>query len=166
MMQRRELPDGWDAGIPSFEADEGKGVATRKASNKVQNAIAERVPWLIAGSADLTDSTSVRLTFDGVENFEPGAYDGRWPHVHFEVYASLDDATAAGSKLLTSQIALPEDTCNEVYATSGYETSVSNMARTSLQRDMVFADSYAQELGTISGTVGEDDLMVTLAVGV
>jgi len=70
-MQRRKLPDGWDAAIPSFEPDEEKGLATRKASNKVENAIAERVPWLIAGSADLTDSTSVRLTFDGAENFEP-----------------------------------------------------------------------------------------------
>ncbi|HET8639664.1 MAG TPA: transketolase, partial [Solirubrobacterales bacterium] len=60
-IQRRELPGGWDAGIPSFEADEEKGLATRKASNKVQNAIAARLPWLLAGSADLTDSTSVRL---------------------------------------------------------------------------------------------------------
>ena len=63
-MQRRELPEGWDADIPSFEPDE-KGIATRKASNKVQNAIAEQVPWLLAGSADLTDSTSVGLDFDG-----------------------------------------------------------------------------------------------------
>ena len=59
-MQRRELPDGWDRDIPSFDADE-KGIATRKASNQVQNAIAEHVPWLLSGSADLTDSTSVRL---------------------------------------------------------------------------------------------------------
>jgi transketolase len=83
MMQRRELPDGWDAGIPSFEADEEKGLATRKASNKVENAIGERVPWLIAGSADLTDSTSVRLTFDGATNFEPGSYGGR--QIHFGI---------------------------------------------------------------------------------
>ncbi|HEX5610431.1 MAG TPA: transketolase [Solirubrobacterales bacterium] len=80
MMQRRELPDGWDADLPSFEADEEKGLATRKASNKVQNAIAERVPWLISGSADLTDSTSVRLSFDGVTNFEPGEFGGRQVH--------------------------------------------------------------------------------------
>src|SRR5829696_7229089 len=63
--QRRALPDGWDAAIPSFDAD-AKGIATRKASNKVQNAIGERLPWLMAGSADLTDSTSVRFGFDGV----------------------------------------------------------------------------------------------------
>ena len=83
MMQRRELPDGWDARLPSFEADEEKGLATRKASNKVENAIAERVPWLIAGSADLTDSTSVRLNFDGATNFEPGSFGGR--QIHFGI---------------------------------------------------------------------------------
>ncbi len=75
--QKRALPEGWDAGIPSFEPDE-KGIATRKASKEVENAIAERVPWLLAGSADLTDSTSVRI--DGAAGFEPGAYDGRQLH--------------------------------------------------------------------------------------
>jgi transketolase len=83
MMQRRELPDGWDSAIPSFDADEAKGLATRKASNKVQNAIAEQVPWMLSGSADLTDSTSVRLNFDGAVNFEPGSFDGR--QIHFGI---------------------------------------------------------------------------------
>ena len=78
-MQRRALPEGWDAEIPSFEADE-KGLATRKASQQVQNAIAARLPWLLAGSADLTDSTSVRLKIDGAVDFEPGAYEGRQLH--------------------------------------------------------------------------------------
>jgi transketolase len=77
--QRRELPEGWDSQIPSFDSD-AKGIATRKASQKVENAIGERLPWLLAGSADLTDSTSVRLSFDGAEDFEPGAYDGRQLH--------------------------------------------------------------------------------------
>ena len=78
-MQKRELPEGWDAAIPSFDADE-KGIATRKASNQVQNAIGERLPWLLAGSADLTDSTSVRFGFDGAADFEPGSFDGRQLH--------------------------------------------------------------------------------------
>jgi transketolase len=80
-MQRRELPAGWDADVPSFEADE-KGIATRKASNAVQNAIAARLPWLLAGSADLTDSTSVRLALDGDgdEELEPPNYGGRQLH--------------------------------------------------------------------------------------
>jgi transketolase len=77
--QKRELPEGWDAAIPSFDADE-KGIATRKASQKVENAIGENLPWLLAGSADLTDSTSVRLGFDGAEDLEPGTYDGRQLH--------------------------------------------------------------------------------------
>jgi transketolase len=83
MMQRRGLPDDWDADLPSFEADEEKGLATRKASNKVQNAIAERVPWLLAGSCDLTDSTSVRLSADDTAQFEPGSYEGR--QIHFGI---------------------------------------------------------------------------------
>ncbi|HEX6228068.1 MAG TPA: transketolase [Solirubrobacterales bacterium] len=76
---KRELPDGWDADIPSFDPDE-KGLATRKASNEVENAIAANVPWLLAGSADLTDSTSVRLELAGAADFEPGAYEGRQLH--------------------------------------------------------------------------------------
>jgi transketolase len=97
MMQRRQLPDGWDAEIPSFEADEEKGLATRKASNKVENAIGERLPWLLAGSADLTDSTSVRLDFDGVENFEPGSYGGR--QIHFGIREHAAAAACSGLSL-------------------------------------------------------------------
>jgi transketolase len=89
LMQHRRLPDDWDAAIPSFEADEEKGLATRKASNKVENAIAEKVPWLISGSADLTDSTSVRLTFDGAENFEPGSFSGRQVHYGIREHAAV-----------------------------------------------------------------------------
>ncbi len=89
LMQRRGLPEGWDEAIPTFEADEDGGLATRKASNKVENAIAERVPWLIAGSADLTDSTSVRLTFDGVTDFEPGVFNGRQLHFGIREHAAV-----------------------------------------------------------------------------
>ncbi len=84
-MQRRELPEGWDTDLPSFDADD-KGIATRKASNKVENAIAERVPWLLAGSADLTGSTSVGL--DGEENFEPESRAGRQIHLGIREHGS------------------------------------------------------------------------------
>jgi transketolase len=97
MMQRRKLPSDWDSSLPSFEADEEKGLATRKASNKVQNAISERVPWMLAGSADLTDSTSVRLGFDGVAQFEPGSYDGR--QVHFGIRENAAAAVCSGLSL-------------------------------------------------------------------
>jgi transketolase len=78
-MQRRELPDGWDAEIPSFDPSDGD-MATRKASNAVENAVAERIPWMLAGSADLTDSTSVRLKFEDATDFEPGQRLGRQLH--------------------------------------------------------------------------------------
>jgi transketolase len=94
--QKRELPDGWDAEIPSFDAD-AEGIATRKASQQVENAIAARLPWLLAGSADLTDSTSVRLNFDGAADFEPGAYDGR--QLHFGIREHESAAICNGLSL-------------------------------------------------------------------
>ncbi len=78
-MQRRELPDGWDADVPSFDPDE-KGIATRKAAQKVLNAIAPRVPWLVSGSADLTGSASSGLDFDGAGTFSPEDRAGRTLH--------------------------------------------------------------------------------------
>ena len=71
-MQRRELPEGWDATLPAFAAD-AKGLATREASSKVLNAIAANVPWLLGGAADLSPSTKTQLTFDGAGIFEPDA---------------------------------------------------------------------------------------------
>jgi transketolase len=94
--QRRDLPAGWDAEIPSFDAD-AKGIATRKASQQVENAIAARLPWLLVGSADLTDSTSVRLSFDGAEDFEPGAYNGR--QLHFGIREHESAAISNGLSL-------------------------------------------------------------------
>ncbi len=81
-MQKRELPRGWDAEIPTFPADP-KGMAGRDASGKVENAIAKRVPWLIGGSADLAPSTKTRLTIDGAGDFEAGSYAGR--NFHFGI---------------------------------------------------------------------------------
>jgi len=106
---------------------------------------------------------------DGIIEFTsvfPACYDGRWPHIHFEVYPSLDLATSSGNKIATSQIALPEETCAAVYATSGYESSVSALSRVSLATDMVFADDGGvHEIGTVSGSIA-DGLTVELAVGV
>jgi protocatechuate 3,4-dioxygenase beta subunit len=92
-----------------------------------------------------------RVTFSTIF---PGAYSGRWPHIHFEVYPSLAEATSAGSTLVTSQLALPEDACNLVYATEGYSESVRTMAQTSLESDNVFGDGYDEQLATVSGDVG------------
>jgi protocatechuate 3,4-dioxygenase beta subunit len=83
----------------------------------------------------------------------PAAYSGRWPHIHFEVYADLPGATSAGEPLTTSQLALPEDVCAAVYATDGYEASVRNLAQTSLSGDMVFSDGWDAQLATVTGEV-------------
>ena len=85
----------------------------------------------------------------------PGCYPGRWPHIHFEVYGSLDDATAATSITNTSQLAFAKDVCDTVYATDGYSQSVSNLSRLSLETDMIFSDGYDQQLATVKGSVDE-----------
>jgi protocatechuate 3,4-dioxygenase beta subunit len=83
----------------------------------------------------------------------PAAYAGRWPHIHFEVFPSLTTALESGTKLATSQIALPEDTCTLVFATEGYSQSVSNMAKSSLKSDNVFSDGWSLQTPTVSGDV-------------
>jgi transketolase len=81
-MQHRELPDGWDKSLPVFPAD-AKGLATRESAGKVLNAVAENVPWMVGGSADLAGSDRTRLKFDGAGDFQAGNYGGR--NLHFGV---------------------------------------------------------------------------------
>ena len=105
---------------------------------------------------------------DGTVTFTsiyPAAYSGRWPHIHFEVYPSLADATRASGKLRTSQVALPEKPSKLVYATDGYDASLGNLAQTSLQTDMVFSDGWSLQLGKVRGDV-DTGMTVTLNVPV
>ena len=81
-MQQRALPDGWDKNLPAFPADP-KGIATRESSGKVLNVLAQNIPWLIGGSADLAKSNKTNLTFDGARDFFPDEYAGR--NIHFGV---------------------------------------------------------------------------------
>jgi transketolase len=81
-MQRRDLPDGWDKNLPTFPADP-KGVATRESSGKVLNIVAQNVPWLIGGAADLATSNKTDLKFEGAGVFKVGNYGGR--NLHFGV---------------------------------------------------------------------------------
>jgi transketolase len=81
-MLRRELPDGWDRGLPAFAAG-GKGMATRDASGQALNALAKNVPWLLGGSADLGPSCKTRLTFAGVGDFSAEDRSGR--NLHFGI---------------------------------------------------------------------------------
>ena len=85
----------------------------------------------------------------------PGCYSSRWPHMHFEVYESLESATSASNKLRTSQLALPQDVCETVYATDGYEESVGNLAQISLESDNIFSDGYSLQMATVTGSVEE-----------
>jgi len=86
----------------------------------------------------------------------PAAYSGRWPHIHFEVYPTLEDATSASNRLRTSQLALPEDVCLDVYENAeGYEQSVTNVQQTSLETDNVFSDGYSLQLAKVTGSVDE-----------
>lgn len=95
----------------------------------------------------------------------PACYAGRWPHIHFEVFPSLTAATNVANKIATSQLALPKATCDLVYATSGYQSSITNLSQVSLASDMVFSDGSSLELATITGSVASS-LTATLTVAV
>lgn len=83
----------------------------------------------------------------------PGAYAGRWPHIHFEIYESAESATNGTGKLRTTQLALPEDVSQKVYATDGYDQSTRNLEQTSLEGDNVFSDGYRLQLAKVTGDV-------------
>lgn len=85
----------------------------------------------------------------------PGCYAGRWPHAHFEVYASLEEATAGSSATKTSQLALPQGDCEAVYSDTRYGNSAANLSRLSLSTDMVFADGWTHQLATMTGSPAE-----------
>ena len=97
--------------------------------------------------ADANGQVTFRTVF-------PGAYSGRWPHIHFEVFESMDNATAAGQVLAVSQIALTDAACKDVYASAGYEASARNFPRTTLKSDNVFGDDGGiYQLATMTGSV-------------
>jgi len=81
----------------------------------------------------------------------PSAYDGRWPHIHFEIFKDIAAATATGSKVRTTQLTLPEDACKIVYADTRYSASVANMARTTLAGDNVVRDGTSLQMATVTG---------------
>ncbi|WP_433367447.1 intradiol ring-cleavage dioxygenase [Actinoplanes sp. CA-142083] len=99
----------------------------------------------------VTDATGT-VTFTSIF---PACYSGRWPHIHYEVYSSLANATSGDGPIVkTSQIAIPEAAADLVYATDGYSQSVSNLSQVSLATDNVFGDdSAARELATVAGDV-------------
>ncbi|MFB9074041.1 intradiol ring-cleavage dioxygenase [Citricoccus parietis] len=94
---------------------------------------------------------------DGTVTFTtifPGCYTGRWPHIHFEVFPDLDSITDATNAVLTSQIAMTEESSSGVFALEAYAGSAENLAQITLASDNVFSDdSAAQQLGTTIGSV-------------
>ncbi|MCC7217459.1 MAG: transketolase [Burkholderiales bacterium] len=95
-MQRRDLPDGWDRGLPVFPAD-ATGIAGRDASGQVLNALAQSIPWFMGGSADLGPSNKTTLKFDGAGDFQPGTPSGR--NFHFGIREHAMAAVVNGMAL-------------------------------------------------------------------
>jgi len=85
-MQRRELPAGWDQNLPSFPADP-KGIAGREASGKVLNVLAQNIPWLLGGSADLAPSNKTALTYQGAGSFQAESPGGKNLHYGIREHA-------------------------------------------------------------------------------
>ena len=95
-IQRRDLPEGWEAALPTFAADP-KGIASRESSGQVLNALARAVPWLLGGSADLSPSTKTNLTFSGAGDFQADDRSGR--NLHFGIREHAAAAIANGMAL-------------------------------------------------------------------
>jgi transketolase len=96
LMQKRQLPTGWDSKLPVFPADP-KGLAGREASGKVLNVLAQNIPWLMGGSADLGPSNKTLLGFEGAGHFEPGNYSGR--NMHYGIREHAMGAVVNGMSL-------------------------------------------------------------------
>jgi len=111
----------------------------------------------------VTSSTG-KVTFTTIF---PGCYSGRWPHIHFEIYSSVAQAIAGTNSVKTSQLALPEATCREVYAqTALYPGSVANLNQVSLTSDNVFGnDGGVLQIPSVAGGIAAG-YTATLEVGI
>lgn len=95
----------------------------------------------------VTDSLG-QVTFTTIV---PACYAGRYPHLHFEVFANLASATTGHNAVLTSQLAVPADVCNAVFnGVSGYRQSITNFAQVSLATDNVFGDNTAAQIAAMT----------------
>jgi protocatechuate 3,4-dioxygenase beta subunit len=115
-------------------------------------------------SADIADQNYLRgvqvTNGKGRASFTsiyPGCYSGRWPHIHFEVYADRSAATNGGTPIATSQIAMPRQASMHVYRNAkGYSASVTNLDQVSLSSDDVFGNEGGiHQLGTVTGSIAD-----------
>jgi protocatechuate 3,4-dioxygenase beta subunit len=87
----------------------------------------------------------------------PGCYDGRWPHIHFEVFKTIESAVSGDKSLLISQFAIPQATASAVYAVDArYATSTANLGNVSIAKDMVFGDNTAEQIAAQTLTMMGD----------
>jgi protocatechuate 3,4-dioxygenase beta subunit len=142
------------AAVYAWHCDQGGNYSLYSTAVTEQNYLRGIQPTDDSGTATFT-------------SIYPACYSGRWPHIHFEVYASVQHATSgAGPIVKTSQIALPEDVSDAVYATDGYARSVTNMKQVTLATDNVFGDDQAvTELATVTGSVA-DGYRATLTISI
>jgi transketolase len=96
LIQRRDLPTGWDRDLPVFPADP-KGIAGRDASGEVLNRLAQNIPWFLGGSADLGPSNKTTLKYEGAGDFQAGNYHGK--NLHFGIREHAMAATVNGLSL-------------------------------------------------------------------
>src|SRR6516164_9009267 len=82
LMEKRELPTGWDRNLPVFPSDP-KGLAGRDASGKTLNVLAQNIPWFLGGSADLGPSNKTTLTYAGAGDFQADSPEGK--NLHFGI---------------------------------------------------------------------------------
>jgi protocatechuate 3,4-dioxygenase beta subunit len=88
-------------------------------------------------------------------SYYPACYSGRWPHIHYEVYPSIDSITNSSNKIATSQLAMLDEINKVVFAESLYSGSLSSYAQVSLASDMVFSDGTTNEVPTVTGSVAD-----------
>jgi protocatechuate 3,4-dioxygenase beta subunit len=94
----------------------------------------------------------------------PGCYEGRYPHIHMELFSTLAKATASSPNVKTTEIALPTEACGAVYATGGYEVSAKNFAKTKLSSDIIFFDGSKLQVPNMTGNL-TDGFVASLTLG-
>jgi protocatechuate 3,4-dioxygenase beta subunit len=144
-----DVSSATDAGTPAKDAAVYAWHCNRDGNYSMYDGNAEDENYL-RGVQEADADGNVTFT-----SIFPACYSGRWPHIHFEVYPSLSDATAAKNRMRTSQLAMPEEVLAEAYSASGYESSISNLAQVSLDDDNVFGDGYSLQLAKVTGSVDE-----------